>query len=113
MTADVVRAGDELHVFHNGRHRVLALADIIAQSAAAEVDTGKLTAPMPGKLIAVPCRSGSQRQTRRAFVGDGSDENGAHDCCPIRRSGQRSPVCGVGDQVVEGAELVRFIAESG
>ena len=37
-TADVVRAGDELHIFHNGRHRVLAVADVIAQSAAAEVE---------------------------------------------------------------------------
>ncbi|HYM47886.1 MAG TPA: biotin carboxylase N-terminal domain-containing protein, partial [Burkholderiaceae bacterium] len=51
LTADVVRAGDDLHVFHNGRHRVLALADIIAQSGAAEAETGRLTAPMPGKLI--------------------------------------------------------------
>ena len=42
--ADVVRSGDELHVFADGRHRVLALFDVIAQSSGGDASTGRLTA---------------------------------------------------------------------
>ena len=107
LTADVVRAGDELHVFHNGRHRVLALADIIAQSAAAEVETGKLTAPMPGKLIAVHASAGAsvERGTPLLVMEAMKME---HTIVAPSNGVVSEVLYGVGDQVVEGAELVRF-----
>ncbi len=107
LTADVVRAGDELHVFHNGRHRVLALADVIAQSAAAEVETGKLTAPMPGKLIAVHTSAGAsvERGTPLLVMEAMKME---HTIVAPSKGVVSEVLYGVGDQVVEGAELVRF-----
>ena len=114
LGADVVRAGDELHVFHNGRHRVLALADIIAQSAAAEVETGKLTAPMPGKLIALHTAAGArvERGTPLLVMEAMKME---HTIVAPSNGVVSEVLYGVGDQVVEGAELVRFspAAESG
>ncbi|HKO68567.1 MAG TPA: acetyl/propionyl/methylcrotonyl-CoA carboxylase subunit alpha [Burkholderiaceae bacterium] len=114
LGADVVRAGDELHVFHNGRHRVLALADVIAQSAAAEVETGKLTAPMPGKLIALHTAAGArvERGTPLLVMEAMKME---HTIVAPSNGIVSEVLYGVGDQVVEGAELVRFspAAESG
>ena len=107
LGADVVRAGDELHVFHNGRHRVLALADVIAQSAAAEVETGKLTAPMPGKLIALHTAAGArvERGTPLLVMEAMKME---HTIVAPSNGIVSEVLYGVGDQVVEGAELVRF-----
>ena len=109
MTADVVRAGDELHVFHNGRHRALALADIIAQSAAAEVETGKLTAPMPGKLIAIHTAAGA-RVERGAPLLVMEAMKMEHTIVAPSDGVVSEVLYAVGDQVVEGAELVRFAA---
>ena len=92
LTADVVRAGDELHVFHNGRHRVLALSDIIAQSSAAEVDTGRLTAPMPGKLIAIHAAAGA-RVERGAPLLVMEAMKMEHTIVALERRRQRNPVC--------------------
>ena len=109
LTADVVRAGDELHVFHNGRHRVLALADIIAQSAAAEVETGRLTAPMPGKLIAIHAARGArvERGTPLLVMEAMKME---HTIVAPSDGVVSEFLYAVGDQVAEGAELVRFAA---
>ena len=109
LTADVVRAGDELHVFHNGRHRVLALADIIAQSAAAEVETGRLTAPMPGKLISIHAARGArvERGTPLLVMEAMKME---HTIVAPSDGVVSEVLYAVGDQVAEGAELVRFSA---
>ncbi len=107
LTADVVRAGDQLHVFHNGRHRVLAVADIIAQSSAAEVETGRLTAPMPGKLIAIHAASGTrvERGTPLLVMEAMKME---HTIVAPSDGIVGDVLYAVGDQVAEGAELVRF-----
>src|SRR4029453_305141 len=43
-----------------GRHRVLMLVDVIAMSGRHEAGAGRLTAPMPGKVIAVNTRAGAR-----------------------------------------------------
>ena len=109
LTADVVRAGEELHVFLNGRHRVLALADIIAQSAAAEAQTGQLTAPMPGKLIAIHAAAGEHIERGAPLLVMEAMKMEHTIVAPT--DGVVSEVLyAVGDQVAEGAELVRFAA---
>ncbi len=110
LTADVVRAGDELHVFHNGRHRTLALADIIAQSGAAEAETGRLTAPMPGKLIAIHASPGArvERGTPLLVMEAMKME---HTIVAPSDGVVSEILFAVGDQVAEGTELVRLTAE--
>ncbi|HXF45226.1 MAG TPA: acetyl-CoA carboxylase biotin carboxylase subunit, partial [Burkholderiaceae bacterium] len=58
LAADVVRDGDDLHVFTRGRHRVLTLLDVIAH-AGEDATEAKLTAPMPGRVIAVHVARGA------------------------------------------------------
>ncbi len=109
LTADVVRAGDDLHVFHNGRHRVLGLADIIAQSGQAEAETGRLTAPMPGKLISVHAAAGA-RVKRGAALLVMEAMKMEHTIVAPSDGVVDEVMYSVGDQVAEGAELVRFSA---
>jgi 3-methylcrotonyl-CoA carboxylase alpha subunit len=105
--ADVVRSGDELHVFSHGRHRVLALFDIIAQSSGGDATTGRLTAPMPGKVIAVSARPGV-RVERGAPLLVMEAMKMEHSIVAPADGVVAEVLFGVGDQVEEGAELVRF-----
>jgi 3-methylcrotonyl-CoA carboxylase alpha subunit len=110
LAADVVRQGDELHMFSRGRHRVLALVDIIAQSGAQDAGVGKLTAPMPGKVIALGATPGAKvsRGTPLLVMEAMKME---HTIVAPADGVVAELLYAVGDQVVEGAELVRFEAQ--
>jgi 3-methylcrotonyl-CoA carboxylase alpha subunit len=107
LAADVVRDGDDLHTFARGRHRVLTLLDPIAH--ASEVDEGgsRLTAPMPGKVIAVNVAAGAQ-VTRGTPLLVMEAMKMEHTIVAPADGTIGEILFGVGDQVVEGAELVRF-----
>jgi len=107
LTADVVRSGDDLHIFYNGRHRMLAVTDAIAQAVSGEVDAGRLTAPMPGKLIAINVAAGARvEQGTPLLVMEAMKME--HTIIAPRNGEVTEILYAVGDQVAEGAELVRF-----
>ncbi|HQR69678.1 MAG TPA: acetyl/propionyl/methylcrotonyl-CoA carboxylase subunit alpha [Burkholderiaceae bacterium] len=110
LVADVVRQGDELHVFTRGRHRVLALVDIIAQSGEHEAGGGRLTAPMPGKVIALATHAGA-RVSRGTPLLVMEAMKMEHTIIAPADGVVGELLYAVGDQVAEGAELVRFEAE--
>jgi 3-methylcrotonyl-CoA carboxylase alpha subunit len=110
LVADVVRAGDELHVFMHGRHRTLSLFDVIAQSSGGEAVTGRLTAPMPGKVIAVSAVRGERVERGAALVVMEAMKM-EHTIVAPATGVVAEILAGVGDQVEEGAELVRFEPE--
>jgi 3-methylcrotonyl-CoA carboxylase alpha subunit len=110
LLADVVRAGDELHVFSRGRHRVLSLVDVIAQSGEHEPGGGRLTAPMPGKVIAVATAAGA-KVARGAALLVMEAMKMEHTIVAPADGIVAEVLYAVGDQVAEGAELVRFAAE--
>ncbi len=107
LVADVVRQGDELHVFARGRHRVLTLVDVIAQSGEHEAGGGRLTAPMPGKVIAITTHAGARvaRGTPLLVMEAMKME---HTIIAPGDGVVSELLYAVGDQVAEGAELVRF-----
>jgi len=107
--ADVVRSGDELHVFADGRHRALSLVDVIAQSGGGDAATGHLTAPMPGKVIAISTTVGA-RVERGATLLVMEAMKMEHTIVAPADGVVADVLFGVGDQVEEGAELVRFEA---
>ena len=107
LTADVVRSGEELHVFHNGRHRALKLANVIAQTGAAEAEIGRLTAPMPGKLIAIHTSPGAKVERGDALLVMEAMKM-EHTIVAPADGVVSDLLYAVGDQVAEGAELVRF-----
>ena len=49
----VLREDAALHVFYGGEQHVLQILDPLAHAGAAEVEAGRLSAPMPGKIIAI------------------------------------------------------------
>ncbi|MCX8005049.1 MAG: ATP-grasp domain-containing protein, partial [Burkholderiaceae bacterium] len=104
--ADVVREGDELHVFMRGRHRVLTLVDEIAHAGEEAVE-GRLTAPMPGKVIAVHVRPGASVVRGAPLVVLEAMKMEHTIVAPADGVVEALPYA-VGDQVAEGAELVRF-----
>jgi 3-methylcrotonyl-CoA carboxylase alpha subunit len=110
LSADVVRQDDELHLFNRGRHRVLALVDVIALSAKHDTRAGRLTAPMPGKVIALNTQAGARvTQGTPLLVMEAMKME--HTIVAPTDGLVAELLYAVGDQVTEGAELVRFEAE--
>jgi 3-methylcrotonyl-CoA carboxylase alpha subunit len=105
--ADVIRCGDELHVFAEGRHRALSLFDVIAQSSGGDAAAGRLTAPMPGKVIAIAAAAGA-RVERGAPLLVMEAMKMEHTIVAPADGVVAEVLFGVGDQVEEGAELVRL-----
>jgi 3-methylcrotonyl-CoA carboxylase alpha subunit len=110
--ASVVGLRDQRHVFHQGRHYPLTLIDPLDHLAADTQEAGSLTAPMPGRIIALV-----------APVGELVEQGGAllimeamkmeHTVCAPTRGIVSAYLCDVGDQVKEGAHLVDFDAPAG
>jgi len=60
MSATVVRHGDDLTIVTRGCNHRLTLHDPLAHAGEQEVEGGRLTAPMPGKIVALLVREGSE-----------------------------------------------------
>jgi 3-methylcrotonyl-CoA carboxylase alpha subunit len=110
LGADVVRTGDELHIFASGRHRMLALFDIIAQSSGGDAAGGRLTAPMPGRIIAIATSAGARVERGAALLVMEAMKM-EHTIVAPADGVIEEILFAVGDQVAEGAELVRFAPE--
>ena len=109
MHGAVRRDGDTFHVFTGGRHFVLAYMDPMANAGEVEAVGGCLSAPMPGKVVAVLAAKGQQVKKGDSLVimeamkmehtiaapSDGLVEEILYD---------------VGDQVADGAPLLAFAA---
>jgi 3-methylcrotonyl-CoA carboxylase alpha subunit len=109
LNASVVRDRDTLHVFTPQGRRVLGDASAL-QLAGDQADAGaSLSAPMPGKVIALLVEAGSRvRKGQPLLVMEAmkmehtlsAPADGLIEKLPFR----------VGDQVGEGAALVGFVA---
>ncbi len=105
----VRRDGDVFHVFTGGQHFTLTYNDPMAHAGEVETLGGRLTAPMPGKVVAVLVQSGAtvvkgeplvimeamKMEHTIAAPGDGVVEDVLYE---------------VGDQVADGAPLLAFKA---
>ena len=107
VSADVVRDGDDLHTFARGRHRVLTLLDPIAHAAEGDDGASRLAAPMPGKVIAVNVAAGAP-VTKGAALLVMEAMKMEHTIVAPADGTIGEILYAVGDQVAEGAELVRF-----
>ncbi|MGB9082537.1 MAG: acetyl/propionyl/methylcrotonyl-CoA carboxylase subunit alpha [Desulfuromonadaceae bacterium] len=68
VKATVVRHGSTLTIMEQGRSHILSVHDPYAQSGDAEVDAGRLTAPMPGKVVAVMVVPGEKVEKGRPLM---------------------------------------------
>jgi 3-methylcrotonyl-CoA carboxylase alpha subunit len=105
----VVREGDMFHVFHDGMHTVLNYNDPLAHAGESEAEGGRLTAPMPGKIVAVLIENGKtvEKGTPLLIMEAMKME---HTISAPANGTVEEMLYAVGDQVAEGAQLLAFKA---
>ena len=107
LRATVVRRGDFLTVFAGGVAHRLELLDPAARAEVQEATGGGLTAPMPGKVIAVRAAAGDS--VVRGAILIVLEAMKTENAITAPADGKVAAVhYDVGDQVEEGAELVSF-----
>ncbi len=112
VTATVVRHGDDLTIVTHGNSHRLTLHDPLAHAGEQEVEGGRLTAPMPGKIVALLVEPGAtvERGTPLVIMEAMKMEH----TITAPRDGVVSEIhFPVGAVVNEGAELLAFAADEG
>jgi 3-methylcrotonyl-CoA carboxylase alpha subunit len=103
----VYRQGETAHVFMaHGATQIVAI-DALAHAAVAQADTGRLTAPMPGKLLSFMVKAGDVvRRGQPLAVMDAMKME--HTISAPADGTVQELLYAPGDQVAEGAELLRL-----
>jgi len=105
----VRRDGEALHAFTGGMHHVLAWNDPLAHAGEHETVDGRLTAPMPGKVVAVIASSGQQvRKGEPLVIMEAMKME--HTIAAPSDGLVEEVLYQVGDQVADGAPLLAFKA---
>ena len=105
----VVHDGKQFHVFTGGAHIALDYNDPLAHAGEAEAEGGRLTAPMPGKIVAVLVEKGG-RVEKGAPLLIMEAMKMEHTIAAPADGMVEDLLYGVGDQVAEGAQLLAFKA---
>ncbi|HNH36784.1 MAG TPA: 3-methylcrotonyl-CoA carboxylase, partial [Rhodocyclaceae bacterium] len=109
INATVVAAGEKRHVFLHGRAFVLAAVDPLYHAGEGGGAEGGLTAPMPGKVIALVAAEGSAVEKGAPLLILEAMKMEHTIAAPCKGT-VKAFRFGVGDQVADGAELVEFEA---
>lgn len=108
QVATVKKQDRRVDIFAEGSHAVLILQDPLTQSILGEVNiTGGLTAPMPGKIIAVHVEAGQHVKQGDALIVMEAMKM-EHVVFAPRDGVIKEVLFGVGEQVSEGAALTVF-----
>ena len=105
----VLRDGDMFHVYANGAHYQLAWNDPMAHAGETEAEGGRLTAPMPGKVVAVLATKGQEVKKGEALVIMEAMKM-EHTIAAPHDGVVDDILYAVGDQVADGAPLLAFKA---
>ncbi|MRW84342.1 acetyl-CoA carboxylase biotin carboxylase subunit [Pseudoduganella sp. FT26W] len=105
----VLRDGDTFHVFTNGAHYQLVWNDPMAHAGEAESEGGRLTAPMPGKVVAVLAAKGQEVKKGEALVIMEAMKM-EHTIAAPHDGVIDDILYSVGDQVADGAPLLAIKA---
>jgi 3-methylcrotonyl-CoA carboxylase alpha subunit len=103
----VRRDGDVLHVFTNGAHYPLTYNDPMSHAGETEAEGGRLTAPMPGKVVAVLATQGQEVKKGDALVIMEAMKM-EHTIAAPHDGVVDEILYSVGDQVADGAPLLAF-----
>ncbi|MFA9275954.1 MAG: biotin/lipoyl-containing protein, partial [Candidatus Aquirickettsiella gammari] len=107
VTGTVVRDGEHFHVFSQGVHVDLHYNDVLAHAGEAEAEGGRLTAPMPGKIVAVLVKNGQEVKKGEALLIMEAMKM-EHTISAPHDGVVEEVLYAVGDQVTEGAPLLNF-----
>jgi 3-methylcrotonyl-CoA carboxylase alpha subunit len=103
----VVKTRDALHVFHDGAHHAFTVVDPYLPPAGRGDAQGGLTAPMPGRVLAVQVKPG-QRVARGAPLMILEAMKMEHTVTAPADGVVAAVLCAEGEQVKEGAELLKL-----
>ncbi|MBO6805296.1 MAG: 3-methylcrotonyl-CoA carboxylase, partial [Thalassospira sp.] len=103
--ASVLRDGNRLMIFRDGRSDRLDIFDPLAAAGGNEGTGGGLTAPMPGKIIAVMAKAGQSVTAGDKLVVMEAMKMEHTISAPVTGT-IKEEFFGVGDQVDDGAELI-------
>jgi len=106
----IIAAGSRRHVFIGGVHHVLDLHDALLQEIEVEVHGGGVTAPMPGKVIAVLAKADTRVEKGTPLVILEAMKM-EHTLLAPARGRVHAIRFAVGDQVAEGEALIEFETE--
>ncbi|HEX8479648.1 MAG TPA: acetyl/propionyl/methylcrotonyl-CoA carboxylase subunit alpha [Telluria sp.] len=109
MHGTVRRDGELFHVFTGGRHFTLAYHDPMAHAGEVEAAGGRLTAPMPGKVVAILAKAGQEVKKGEPLVIMEAMKM-EHTIGAPSDGVVEELLYGVGDQVADGAPLLAFKA---
>jgi 3-methylcrotonyl-CoA carboxylase alpha subunit len=109
LHGSVRRDGDLFHVFTGGRHYTLSYNDPMAHAGEHEAAGGRLTAPMPGKVVAVLASSGKEVKKGEPLVIMEAMKM-EHTISAPSDGLVEEVLYQVGDQVADGAPLLAFKA---
>ena len=107
VSGHVIRSGDSFHVFHGGHHWSLEWSDPIAHAGEQEAEGGRLTAPMPGKIVALLVDAGAQVEKGAPLLIMEAMKM-EHTISAPAKGKVTELLYAVGDQVAEGAQLLSF-----
>ncbi|MDR6741637.1 acetyl/propionyl/methylcrotonyl-CoA carboxylase subunit alpha [Herbaspirillum huttiense F1] len=109
LQADVAWEGEGLHLFDGRSQHSLRLLDPMAHAGHAEAEGGRLTAPMPGKIVALLVDQGaSVTQGTPLLIMEAMKME--HTIAAPSAGTVEAMRYAVGDQVAEGAQLLDFKA---
>jgi 3-methylcrotonyl-CoA carboxylase alpha subunit len=103
----VVRDGEHFHVFSQGAHTNLHYKDALAHAGEAESEGGRLTAPMPGKIVAVLVNKEQEVKKGDALLIMEAMKM-EHTIAAPHDGVVEEVLYAIGDQVTEGAPLLTF-----
>ena len=106
----VVQSGETLDVFSGGRHAQVEVPDPIAHAGGHDDDDARLTAPMPGKIVAVQVAKGA-KVTKGTPLLVMEAMKMEHTVYAPDDGTVDELLYAVGDQVAEGAQLLAFTAQ--
>ena len=109
VPGNVVREGELFHVFSGARHVTLAYQDPLAHAGEAEADGGRLTAPMPGKIVALLTEKGATVEKGAPLLIMEAMKM-EHTITAPANGTVEDLLYGVGDQVTEGVQLLALRA---
>jgi len=105
----VLRDGEQFHVFTGGAHYTLHYNDPMAHAGEVEAEGGRLTAPMPGKVVAVLVTKGQDVKKGEPLVIMEAMKM-EHTIAAPHDGLVEDVLYAVGDQVADGAPLLAFKA---
>jgi 3-methylcrotonyl-CoA carboxylase alpha subunit len=109
ITASVYASGETDHVFTpRGATQILAI-DLLAHAGEGEADTGRLTAPMPGKVVSFSVKAGDKVSKGQALAVMEAMKM-EHTIVAPADGTVAELLYAPGDQVAEGAELLSLRA---